>query len=157
MLVNGSADRDTAAIGVSLAMLCYLAAAALGRPWVGWVGVPASSLVVIGSELLGLPWWIGVGAVGTALVVVGLVGGASLPALTAQTVGLLAYGGLAVASLLVDPRLGMVLAGAVLAAHAGWDVVLWRRNEVIPRSLAEFCILLDVPLGVGIVVLAVVN
>ncbi len=33
----------------------------------------------------------------------------------------------------------------------------YRRDQVVPRSLAEFCMLLDVPLGVGFVVLAVLG
>lgn len=60
-----------------------------------------------------------------------------------------------VAALLLAPRAGLVLAGVVLAGHSAWDVVHYRRNRVVHRSLAEFCVLLDVPLGVGAVVLAV--
>ncbi|MFC8907015.1 hypothetical protein [Micromonospora sp. NPDC057140] len=63
---------------------------------------------------------------------------------------------LAVTAVLVAPRVGLVLAGLALAAHGIWDVVHYRRNEVVPRSLAEFCVLLDVPLGVGFLVLAAV-
>jgi hypothetical protein len=48
----------------------------------------------------------------------------------------------------------MFLAGAALASHAGWDLVHYRRDAVVARSLAEFCMLLDVPLGVGLIVLA---
>jgi len=72
-------------------------------------------------------------------------------------VALLVFGGLAVTALFLAPRLGLVLAGVVLASHAGWDVVHYRRDQVVPRSLAEFCMLLDVPLGVGFVVLAVLG
>jgi hypothetical protein len=36
-------------------------------------------------------------------------------------------------------------------------LVHYRRNEVVPRSLAEACMLLDVPLGLGLVVLALVG
>jgi hypothetical protein len=39
-------------------------------------------------------------------------------------------------------------------AHAIWDVIYYRRNAVVPRSLAEACIFFDVPLGVAIIVLA---
>ncbi len=61
------------------------------------------------------------------------------------------------AALFLAPRVGLVLAGLVLASHAVWDVVHYRRNQVVPRSLAEFCMLLDVPLGVGFIVLAVIG
>ncbi len=76
--------------------------------------------------------------------------------LTAQTLALVAYGGLAVVALFLAPRAGLVLAGAALAFHAGWDVVHYRRNQVVPRSLSEFCMWLDVPLGVGAILLAII-
>jgi hypothetical protein len=47
-----------------------------------------------------------------------------------------------------------VAAGVVLASHAVWDLVHLRSGRVVPRSLAEFCIALDVPLGLGFVLLA---
>jgi hypothetical protein len=43
-----------------------------------------------------------------------------------------------------------------LAGHGAWGVVHYRRHQVLHRSLAEFCVLLDVPLGVGAIVLAIV-
>lgn len=67
---------------------------------------------------------------------------------------MLGFGGLAVVALLVSPRLGLALAGVALASNAVWDYLYWRRNEVVPRSLAEFCILLDIPFGVAAIVLA---
>jgi hypothetical protein len=149
------ANRNSVAITLGVALLCYLGAAALHRPWVAWAGIAGGSLVVVAGELAGLPWWVAVGIVAAGLVAVGLVIRAPRPALTAQTAALLGFGGLAVAALFLAPRAGMVLAGLALAAHAGWDVVHYRRNEVVPRSMAEFCILLDVPLGLALVALAV--
>ena len=49
---------------------------------------------------------------------------------------------------------GAVLASLALMAHAIWDVIHYRRNAVVPRSLAEACMFFDVPLGVAIIVLA---
>lgn len=92
-------DRDSVAIVVGVATLCYLGAAALRRRWVAWAGVAGGSLVVAASEL----------------------------------------------------------AGVVLAGHAVWDLIHYRRDQVVPRSLAEFCMLLDLPLGVGAIVIAVVD
>jgi len=51
---------------------------------------------------------------------------------------------------------GLVLVACTLIAHGIWDVLHYRRNAVVQRSLAEFCVLLDVPLGVGVLVLAAV-
>ena len=151
------ADRETLAIAVCVAALCYLGAAALGRPWVAWAGIVGASVVVVASELVALVWWAGIGIAALTLVVAGRLGRASRPALTAQTAALLVFGALAVTALFLAPRLGLVLAGVVLASHAGWDAVHYRRDQVVPRSLAEFCMLLDVPLGVGFVVLAVLG
>jgi hypothetical protein len=151
------AGRESVAIVMCVAALCYLGAAALGRPWVAWAGVVGGTLVVVASEIVGLPWWAGVGIVAVALTAAGLLGGAHRPALTAQTIALLGFGGLAVTALFIAPRAGLALAGIVLAGHAAWDLVHYRRSQVVPRSLAEFCMLLDVPLGVGAVILAVVG
>jgi hypothetical protein len=79
------AGRETVAIVMCVAALCYLGAAALGRRWVSWAGIVAGSIVVVASEVIGLPWWAGVGIVAFALVMVGLLGGASRPALTAPS------------------------------------------------------------------------
>lgn len=148
------ANREAVAITVSVATLCYLAAAALNRPWIAWAGIGGGSLVVVAGELAGLPWWTAIGIAAAALLAIGLLGGAPRPALTAQSAALLGFGGLALVGLFVAPRAGMVLAGLALASHAGWDIVHYRRNEVVPRSLAEFCVVLDVPLGLALVLLA---
>ena len=82
------------AITVCVAALCYLGAAALGRPWVAWAGIVGASLVVVASELVGLVWWAGISIAALALVVAGILGRTSRPALTAQTAALLVFGGL---------------------------------------------------------------
>lgn len=148
-------ERTGVAITIGVAALCYLGAAALDKPWVAWAGIAGGSLVVVASETIGLPWWAGIGIAALALVVTGLLGRVSRPPLTAQIMALVGYGGLAVAALYVAPRAGLALAGVALAAHGVWDLVHYRRNQVVPRSLAEACMLLDVPLGAGAVVLAI--
>jgi hypothetical protein len=148
-------DTETVATVIGVAALCYLGAAALDRRWVAWAGCVAFSLVLVASQELGLVWWAVGAAVALGLVVAGLLGGVPRPPLAAQTAALLGYGGVAVAALLLAPRAGLVLAGVALAGHAVWDVIHYRRNQVVHRSLAEFCVLLDVPLGVGAIVLAI--
>lgn len=156
LLLTG-ANRDTVAIVVCVATLCYLGAAATAWPWIAWAGLLGGSLVVVASEVVGLVWWAGVGVAALVLCVIGLAVSTRRSALTAQTIALLGFGGLAVAGLYVAPRLGLVLAGVALASHALWDLDHYRRNKVVPRSLAEFCMLLDVPLGVGAIVLAIID
>jgi hypothetical protein len=147
-------DTETVATVIGVAVLCYLAAAALDRRWVAWAGVIVFSLVVVASQWIGLAWWAVGGIVALALVAAGLLLGVPRPPLTAQTVALIAYGGVAVAALFLAPRVGLVLAGVALVGHSVWDVIHYRRNQVVHRSLAEFCVLLDVPLGIGAIVLA---
>lgn len=150
-------DADGVATVVATAVLCYLAAAALKRRWVAWAGCLVFPTVIVASRLAGVTWWAVVAAVAAALVVVGLAIRAPRPPLSAQTLALVGYGGVAVVALFLAPRAGLALAGVALAAHAVWDVIHFRRDQVVYRSLAEFCVVLDVPLGVAAIVLAVVG
>lgn len=64
-----------------------------------------------------------------------------------QTAGVLAFGGLAVLALSVDPDLGRyVLAGGWLG-HAAWDVFHHRADCVVPRWYAEMCLTADLLLA----------
>jgi hypothetical protein len=153
VLVTG-ADRETGAIIVGVATLCYLGAAALDRRWIAWAGCLGGGLVVTVGEIVGVPWWVAVGVVAAGLVVIGLFLGVPRRALTTQTVALAGFGAVAVAALFLAPTLGLVLAGLALVGHGGWDLYHYRRDEVVSRSLAEFCMLLDVPVGLGLVVIA---
>ncbi|CAM4051008.1 hypothetical protein NONI108955_06190 [Nocardia ninae] len=153
-IVTGVAT-DAVAITVTVAACCYLAAAALGRPWIAWAGIPAGSVAVVLSEIAGIAWWQGLAAFAVVLVVAGVVRRAPVRPFTAQILALVGFGGLAVAALLVNPRFGLAIAGTALAAHAAWDYVHWRRNAVVPRSLTEFCFVLDIPFGVAAIVMAI--
>jgi hypothetical protein len=148
-------DTETVATTIGVAVLCYLGAAALDRRWVAWAGCVVVSLVVVASQAVGLAWWAVGGIVALALVAAGLLLGVPRPPLAAQTAALIGYGGGAVAALFLAPRVGLALAGVALAGHTVWDVIHYRRNQVVHRSLAEFCVLLDVPLGVGAIALAI--
>lgn len=153
----GDPDTDTVASTTGLAVLCYLGAAAFERRWVAWAACFVLPPVVIVSQATDVAWWAIFGAVAVVVLAVGLLRRAPWDALSAQTGALVVYGGASVATLLLEPRLGMALAGIGLAAHAIWDVIHYRRNTVVHRSLAEFCVFLDVPLGVGAIVLAVLG
>lgn len=154
LLVTGVADTVTLAIAAPAAALCYLAAAALGRPWVAWAGILGASLVVVASELVGLAWWAGIGLAGLVLLVIGLLRGAPRPALNAQTAALVGFGAASVVALALTPRAAVLLAGLGLASHSIWDAIHYHRNQVVPRSLSEFCMLLDAPLAVGVIAIA---
>lgn len=155
-LATGS-DHEGVAITLTVAAVCYLSAAALGKPWIAWPAILGGTLVVTVSELVGLPWWSGLAVVAVALVVIGLIRRAPRLALTAETVGLVGFGAAAVTALFLAPRVGLVVAGLALASHAVWDAVHLRRKLVVSPSMAEFCIFLDVPLGLGVIILAFIG
>jgi hypothetical protein len=146
-------DRDTVITALFVALTCYLAAAALDRPWVAWAAVPIASVAVTAGRFLDIDPWFVIGGASIALVVVGLLRHAARPALTAQSLAMLGYGGAAVLALAVSPVVGAVLASLALITHAIWDVLHYRRNAVVPRSLSEFCMFFDVPLGVAVIIL----
>jgi len=149
------ANRETVVISLLVALLCYLAAAALGVKWVAWAAIPVASALVVAGALIGIEPWFVLGGVAIALVIVGLVARASRTALAAQSLALVAYGGIALIGLALSPAVGAVLASLTLMAHAVWDVIHYRRNAVVSRSLAEACIAFDVLLGLAAIVLVV--
>ena len=65
-------------------------------------------------------------------------------------VGFIALG---LGALWFSPEAGRVLIAAGLIGHTVWDVVHWRRHEVVSRSLAEWCAGLDLTRGLGVLVL----
>ena len=116
-----------------------------------WAGI--GTVLVFAAELLDLERWIVLAAVGVALVVVGLV---LRPRVTVpQAVAMVAYFGIAIAALFLAPRTGLAIAGAALIAHAAWDLVHYRRDIVVNRSLALWCMGLDVFLGGACVLFAI--
>ncbi|MDG6106173.1 hypothetical protein Daura_20390 [Dactylosporangium aurantiacum] len=147
------ADRETAVTCVWVAVLCYLAAAALDRPWMAWAAIPAASVVIAVGEITRVGRWVLLGGAAVVLVVVGLAAGAPRRQVFVQFVAGIVYAGLALAALAFGPDTGLVVAGLVLAAHAAWDAVHHRRGTVVAPSLAEACMALDLPLGLGLVVL----
>lgn len=153
LLIFG-ANSELVAISVGVATLCYLAAAALHRPGAAWAAVLVGSIVITAAKLLDVPWWAGIGIAAALLVAYGIFRRVPVKALTLQSVALLGFGGVAVGALFVAPRTGMILAGLALASHAIWDTVHFRRNAVVPRPLAEACMAFDIPLGLGLVVIA---
>lgn len=137
------AQDPTTAVGV--AALCYLAAAVTGVRWTAWLAVVPASAIPVVSELTGMPRWVTFALVGLVLAGIGLALGrrATWP----QAAAMVAYLGVAAVALYLEPSVGLALAGLALAAHAGWDLVHYRRDVVVNRSLALWCIGLDLTMG----------
>jgi hypothetical protein len=148
-------DAATPATAVGVAALCYLAAAASGRRWAAWAAVPVSSALPVLAEVLGVPRWTALAAAGAVLVVLGAL--ARRDATWPQALAMVGWFGVCVVALELAPRTGLALAGVALAAHAAWDAVHYRRDVVVHRSLAVWCMGLDVLLGGCCLVLAVLG
>ncbi|MGW2157379.1 hypothetical protein [Nonomuraea sp. NPDC001699] len=155
--VLGLEDGRDAALVVFLAALVYLATAVTGRPGVAWPLFGASVVAVAVLRLLALEPWPGLVGGAVCVAVVGLTDGlVRRPTLVAaQVPAMLVFGAVSVTALSLSPAAGGYLVAAALVGHAVLDVVLWRRNKVVARSMAEFCAALDLTLGMVIVALTV--
>jgi hypothetical protein len=158
LAIAAGPGRETVAITVAVAATCYLAAAAFGRAWVAWAAIPvASVLVVVGGLLLGLPPWATLGLTALVLVGVGLLGREPPARLGLEAAGFVLYAGVATLGLALGPQVGLVVVGLTLVGHGVWDIAHWRRRLVVPRSLAQACVFLDVPLGLAAVGMGLVG
>jgi hypothetical protein len=143
---------------LAAAGLVYLGSAALGSPRAAW-WLFAGTVVVIGlgGRLAIVDPLVTIAVVAVVLLVLGIARGrlgnrSGLPAQIAAMAVVLALAFLAVA--LPEPW-GAVLLAAGLVGHTMWDVAHHRSGRVVPRSMAEFCAVLDPLLAVGVVALAV--
>jgi hypothetical protein len=144
---------EFAGLAVLLAVV-YLGAAVLDRRWSAW------AVLLAGLPLaLFLPSISGIHPVAVLLVVAGgflvvgvargqLVRPGGLPL---QTAGMLAFGSTVLLALYAGPGLGGKLVGVAILTHAAWDAYHYLRNTVVPRSYAEFCVLVDLLLGAAII------
>lgn len=156
-LFLGGADRASVALVVAIAATCYLAAAAFSLPWMAWAWIPLAFAIVVAGAQVGLDPLLATAVSAAVLVVLGFLLGAARPALTLETAGLLLYGAVAVSALLLTPTAGLVVVALTLVGHGIWD--LWhlrRHRDLVSPSLAEACVALDVPLGLAVLVTALV-
>ncbi|MEU4530664.1 hypothetical protein AB0F49_20765 [Micromonospora ureilytica] len=76
--------------------------------------------------------------------------------LATQLVGLAVWLALILVAVLAGGRTADWLVAFGWLAHAGWDVAHHRNRRVVPRSYAEFCVVLDVALA-AVMVLAILT
>ncbi|MGR6914214.1 hypothetical protein ACU635_08175 [[Actinomadura] parvosata] len=148
-------DGRGQALVVFLAALIYLGTALVGRPGVVWILFGAAVVGVTVVRVLGGELWTILVAGAVTVVVLALVSDLPRrPRLAAVQIPLmLVLGAAALVALSLDPVLGTCLVAAALIGHAVQDVIVWRANKVVSRSLAEFCAVLDFTLGIAIIVL----
>lgn len=153
-----AAGVELAAVLAASAVV-YLGAAALRKPVAAWPLFFATVVIITVGKVFDLgfdPTWLVLGA-GVLLAGYGLLRGARRPTsgLPLQSIALLGFGAAAAVALFVAPTFGAYLVAAGLLGHAAWDLYHHRTGRVVARSLAEFCLVLDVALAVIIVVVTV--
>ncbi|MFI9531284.1 hypothetical protein [Micromonospora rosaria] len=144
-----------AASVVAASGFVYLAAAATGRPGAAWAAFGVT-FVLVGLGLAPTGFdpvpWICAAALGLAAVGVVRVGLRPAWSLPLQAAAMLVLGAAALLAVRADHVTGGIVVSVALFAHAAWDVWHHRTGRVVPRTLAEFCGVLDVLLGVGVLV-----
>ncbi|MCP2364097.1 hypothetical protein HD597_011117 [Nonomuraea thailandensis] len=148
-------DGRNQGLVVFLAALIYLGTAVVDRPGVVWILFGACVAGVLVVEVIGAELWPVLVGGAVSVIVLSLVSGLpSRPRLAAVQIPLmLVCGAAALVALALDPVLGTWLVAVALIGHAVQDVIVWRANKVVARSLAEFCFVLDFTLGIAIIVL----
>ena len=160
-LVGGTAAEGVEqALIIAIPVLVYITAAVLDRPRSAWPVTIGAVALVFGMSAFDIEPVLGLTAASGVVLIVGIVQrlwrGAAMPD-TRQLVGALGFGTAAVLALYVAPALGGFLVGIGLVGHATWDVYHHRRDIVVVRSLAEFCAVLDLLVGIAVIVLTVVT
>ena len=65
-----------------------------------------------------------------------------------QALGMLVFGALSLAGLVVEPDLGRYVVAAGWFFHGVWDYVHLARDRVVARSFAEWCAIVDIGLAI---------
>ena len=134
--------------------LLYLVVAKLRRRQASWPGLVVGLVAVIALRALDV---IAPAAVFAAVALLVLVWGAVDGQLRrpdpfrVQALGMLGFGALALAGLVVDPDLGRYLVAAGWFGHGVWDFVHLKLDKVVARSFAEWCGVVDVVIAVELV------
>ena len=138
---------------LAAAAMIYVGSAALQKQGAAWPLFSASGVVIVAARFLGVDATLALLGCGVALGLYGLLRGVVRPGygLPLQAVALLGFGAVAACALVVAPDVGAYLVAAGLLGHAAWDLRHYRRDRVVARSLAEFCLVLDALLAVLIV------
>ncbi|MBB6553911.1 hypothetical protein [Nonomuraea rubra] len=133
----------------------YLFIAVADRPRITWAAVIALLATVVVLRALDIDPWPPLALVVIALAALGLVNGRlRRPRIFAlQAPGALAFMASGILALSVPPATGGYLVAAGLVGHAVWDGFHWRANKIVARSYAEWCGVLDLVLGLGLLIL----
>ena len=155
-IVTKNSSVAAAATPLMLATAGYAVIAFSRRPSWSWPLVGGLVVIHLAGRGLGLPGWVAITAMVGLTVLLGALlrrWGPPPEAMRWQVRGALVFMGAAVASFFVSSDVGRVVVAVFLLLHGAWDVVHWRLRAVVSRTLAEWCAVLDVTLGLGILLL----
>lgn len=144
---------DASAV-VTASALVYLGSAALGLRWSAWPIFGVSFVLIsIGFLVPAFDPTLIMIALAVLLIGYGFVRGRGKPlhGLPLQLIAMVILAGLALIAARQDPALSAILVAVGLLVHAGWDVYHHRKDRVVVRSMAEFCMVLDTVLA-GLVI-----
>jgi hypothetical protein len=151
----GGTGSEEAVASLSEALLLlpllYLVVAKLRRRQASWPVLVAGIIPFIALRALDV---VAPAAVFSAVALLVLVWGAVDGRLRrsdpfrVQALGMLGFGALALAGLVVDPDLGRYLVAAGWFLHGVWDFVHLKLDKVVARSYALWCGILDIGIAV---------
>jgi hypothetical protein len=148
----GLDDARGLAFLLVLSPLGYLVPASFNRPGITWPAVLIGAVAVAPLRILDLNVAYALLVASVAFVVIGTVRRA--PGFGIQVVAAVLFAAVTVIAIEAGSLvLGGVLVGIGLLAHAAWDAYHHRVDRVVPRSFAEWCLVVDVVLGVAAIVL----
>lgn len=154
--VLGLSHGSQIASVVAASGFVYLAAAAVDQKGAAWPAF-AVTFVLVGlglavGEFDPVPWMCIAAA---ALALFGFIRARWRPlwSLPLQSAAMLVLGSAALLTVRADHLTGGIIVSLALFAHAGWDAWHHRTGRVVATSLAEFCGVLDVLVGLGVLVL----
>jgi hypothetical protein len=160
-LLVGESQSAEGVTGLSQAALLlpleYLVVAKLRRRQASWPVIVALFLPVVA---LGEQEVVDPAVALSALALVVLVWGAVDGQLRrpdpfrVQALGMVGFGALALAGLVLNPDLGRYLVAAAWLLHGVWDLVYFRLDKVVARSYAEFCGVADLVVAAELVLLS---
>ncbi|MFD3810649.1 hypothetical protein [Rhodococcus sp. NPDC058639] len=145
-------------LGEALPMLAliYLIMAKIGNRKITWpvvvlvagtvavtevTGIVAPSTLLIGASLVLLGWVMLTGEID------------STPNMRLQVVGVVFFCGVALAGLAVDPTIGVYVIAAGWFLHGVWDFVHIWRAQVVSKTFAEWCGVIDVLIAAQLVLM----
>ncbi|WP_344470787.1 hypothetical protein [Nonomuraea monospora] len=133
----------------------YLFLAVADRRRITWAVVLAALATVVLLRVLGIDPGPPLALTVITLAALGLINGRLRgPRMYAlQTPGALAFIAYGLLVISVPPVAGGFLVAAGLLGHAAWDAYHWRADKIVARTFAEWCGMLDLTLGLGLLVI----